>query len=132
MSDINYGEILEALNNKTDRDLGNLSTEGRVAGGGLAFPTNNSVELSTPTNGAIYTAPANGYFRIDGTSSAAGAWISFGSRGNDAFAQNTILLNANWTSYYLFPATAGAEYVITFSHITSPRLRFTYAEGSNN
>lgn len=132
MPDIDYGQILEALNDKTDRDLGNLSTEGRVAGGGLAFPSGNSVELSTPTNGAIYTAPANGYFKIHGHSSAAGAWISFGRRGNDALAQNTILLNADWSSYYLFPAKAGAEYVFTFSHITSPRLRFTYAEGSNN
>ena len=37
MPDINYGEILEALNDKADRDLGNLSTEGRVAGGGWPF-----------------------------------------------------------------------------------------------
>jgi len=37
MPDIDYGEILESLNDKTDRDLGNLSAEGRVAGGGLPF-----------------------------------------------------------------------------------------------
>ena len=38
MVDINIGAITEALNDKTDRDLGNLSAEGRVAGGGLPFP----------------------------------------------------------------------------------------------
>ena len=29
MLDINYGQILEALNDKTDTDLGNLSTDGK-------------------------------------------------------------------------------------------------------
>lgn len=55
MPDIDYGEILEALNDKVDLD------------GSWSAPTTTYDNLTLGTTGDEYTAPADGWFYLFGT-----------------------------------------------------------------
>lgn len=132
MQDIDYGQILEALNDKTDRDLGNLSAEGRATGGGLSFPSSRSIQLTSPTHGSTYTAVADGWFKINGTSTATGSWISFGVLGQGNVSENVTMAYSGWARYFIFPATKGVTYEFTCSNITNTTMFFIFAIGSEN
>ena len=64
MPDIDYGQILEALNDKTDRDLGNITNDGKSLISKMATPDRDVYdELTLAASSTEYTAPADGTFR---------------------------------------------------------------------
>ena len=132
MPDIDYGQILEALNDKTDRDLGNLSAEGRVAGGGLAFPGTAYVDLTINQSGGTYVAPASGYFAVKKRTNSNMASCYF---IDVITGMQSVGIRASGDDACCFlPVPAGRTVELHNSGSTGSitYLRFIYAEGSNN
>lgn len=64
MPDIDYGAILEALNNKADVDMLNISSTGKSTTAKQAMPSGTVIDLTMGASGTTYTAPANGWFTL--------------------------------------------------------------------
>ena len=63
--DINYGAILESLNDKVD------------LGGSWSAPSSSYDDLILGASGNSYTAPADGYFAVDKVSGATNTYFAF-------------------------------------------------------
>ena len=57
---VDVAEMTEAINNKADIDLGNLSNAGKIVSAKMSMPSDTYVNLS-PVSGVTYTAPADGW-----------------------------------------------------------------------
>ena len=133
MQDIDYGQILEALNDKTDRDLGNLSVEGRVAGGGLAFPSSKFDSLTPGASGSSYLPPANGELWVIGNATGDSCWLAIKEGDYTLNSYNFPFRNANgYGVCFRFQVKANVAYTITFNQFGFNNFIFVYAEGSNN
>jgi len=122
MPDINYGAILEALNDKVDLD------------GSWSFPSSQKEELTLGDSGTSYTAPADGCFFAVATSTSATAkqislTNSITSVGYTAFN------SAGWAHHCAVPAKKGET--VTYTWIISSgtfvinKLYFIYAQKTN-
>lgn len=128
MADIDFGQISEALNDKADRDINNLNTQGRVRACGLSFPSNKFIDLTIGASGTDYTAPANGFFcvRVPFTGNQACKLINTTQElGNQCTA------NGSWTGYTYIQAQQGDVVQLCYNR-TPDLLRFVYANGSDN
>ena len=124
--DINYGAILESLNNKVD-----LS-------GSWSAPSSQYIDLSV-VNSQYYTASADGCFVLWGTNTNANSssWLSLTifPAQND----NTIGKQVSWTPQVSTGNELGATIsckkgdrcYVAFWNTTVTRLRFVYAQKTN-
>lgn len=120
MPDIDYGQILEALNNKVD-----LS-------GSWSAPSTNYIDLTLGASGTTYTAPADGYYTIDKKAGASGAFLDLDNTTSHHIritAQATDA--ANWQRVFV-PARKG-DIVQVFYNSTGEtnHFRFIYAQKTN-
>ena len=74
--EITPAQILEALNNKADRDLGNMSIEAGEHITDFTFPSKRYDTLTLGAANTRYTAPGNGWFVIGKRASADGQWLN--------------------------------------------------------
>lgn len=131
--------IATDLNGKADVDLTNLNSSGTSQSAKLAMPSNTYDELIIGAAGATYTAPANGYFCVNGkdSGSTGTAYVVlrnqtryFGVSGTNTDSS----LSPSWTGYIL-PAKKGDEIKFYYAggttwNNTNWSFRFYYAEGS--
>lgn len=62
--EIDINQVYEDLELKANKNLSNLTAEGKSLAGGLAMPSGRYIDLTLGASGSSYTAPANGWFRI--------------------------------------------------------------------
>lgn len=118
MPDIEYGEILEALNDKVDLD------------GSWSAPTSQYVDLTWPASGVRLTAPEDGYFRGKCYCNASG-FLYMCNASNDIRmrAQNNYATDREC----FIPVKKGQEVIVVYENMndSSPSIRFIYAQKTN-
>ena len=126
---VNVGNITNAVTNKADKDLSNVSniagnTKSLIAG--LGMPSNNYIDLDYTINkDTIYTAPANGYFVARVGNASAGAVEA----RNDTTSGCGMRIEAAGKNQMAFcPCKKGDSVSIAVGGSLS-FVRFIYAEG---
>lgn len=114
MPDIDYGEILEALNDKVDLD------------GSWSFPSADYEDLTLGTSGTSYTAPADGYYVVN-------FHYTGGGYSRFDWDDKWIALNgtADWNNPYIIPMKKGKVMTVSYSACSTNTFRFYYAQKTN-
>lgn len=125
-------ELQAVDRSKADTSLSNLSTTGKDLASGLGMPSSRYIDLTLGASGSTYTAPANGYFCLNGNSGINGNFaISF--ENVTSHFKECILGNnwADWVSTYI-PVKKGDIVKLLYNNVTtsSHRFSFIYAEGA--
>lgn len=118
MSDINYGEILEALNDKVD-----LS-------GSWSAPSENRIALTPGAHGASYTMPDDGYLNVRAYTSAAGQYIYVGDDTYNKVAWQTSGATVGEWAVNTLPVRKGQTLIINYN-MTDLAINFIYAQKTN-
>lgn len=119
MPDIDYGQILEALNDKVD-----LS-------GSWSAPSTNYIDLTLGASGTTYTAPADGFVVLNQRMSA-GYWLLLTNESKSiALECSAPVNNANLS--YLLPVKKDDIFKIAYDTGlgNTDRFRFIYAQKTN-
>lgn len=128
MPDINIGAIVEALNDKVDRDCQNIDkTTGEPYLAGLSMPSSTGVDLTAGADGAEYEAPANGWFVIGGAASGNLCMVGF-----NEFSYHWITNGSGNGMKASIPVRKGAKVHARWINVTSKYIKFTYAVGSES
>lgn len=115
---------------KANTDLSNVTDTGKSTASGWAMPSDKYIDLTVGASGTSYTAPANGWFvfRGKGTTASANLSIYVGDFGFKGIAG---VENSQCNTYIL--ALKGQTATIYYDpKVSSPWLRFYYAEGSKS
>lgn len=125
-------ELQAVDRSKADTSLSNLSTTGKDLASGLGMPSNRYIDLTLGASGSEYTAPANGYFCLNGNSGINGNFtISF--ENVTSHFKECILGNswADWVSTYI-PVKKGDIVKLIYTNVTTSShiFSFIYAEGA--
>lgn len=100
-----------------------------VSGLGVGFPSNRYDDLTLGASGTKYTAPANGYYFIDKTSTAASQYIQFYST-NSVRSRMERSVAASNDMELTYQVKKGEIVQIEYSlGGATNRFRFIYAEG---
>lgn len=118
-----------SLNGKLNSDVStNISTAGKSFVAGLAMPSEKFKTLTAGASGSPYEAPANGYFRATGTSTAGGYMLI--ERQSDSFSFGVAHTTGAGTGLIsTCPVAKGQIALLNYANITVTSLRFYYAEG---
>lgn len=116
--------VTTALNNKSDTDLSNISSNAKTVISNNVMPKTSNFDNITPkTSGSWYTAPANGWYLINISSSGGGyakvTWEDgFWLCHNYPSAQ----MNVNFT----VPVSLGTKIQVNFQNGSISGFRFYY------
>lgn len=129
-------EILEQVNlgieSRVKLDASNLNTDGKSLIAGMAMPSNKYIDLTLGATGSQYTAPANGWYVLDKTPTAAGQYMSLGNTSNEMRSAMRSVSNVAGYSIYV-PAKRNDVVQIDYNFAGTVRLfRFVYAQGSES
>lgn len=117
MPDIDYGEILEALNDKVD-----LS-------GSWSAPSSQYIDLTLGISGSTYTAPADGFVALAKMTTAALQNITIDCNNMRAFVWGS---HADINIFTLLPVKKGDMYTVVYSALgTTAYFKFIYAQKTN-
>lgn len=120
MPDIDYGQILEALNDKVD-----LS-------GSWSAPSSQYIDLTLGASGTTYTAPADGYYQCGINYNANGAYFVMSNNTARLASFSRHYCNDNWETRLFMPCKKGDVVQIGYSNKTSTNhFRFIYAQKTN-
>ena len=123
-----------SLAGKANTDLSDISSLAKNTVSGLSMPSGVYDNLTLGSSGAQYTAPANGYFYIDKTSSAAGQYVYFGDSTDAAPGEScgSASYANNYHCSLLRPVKKGTKVKVyyTAAGVTN-YFRFIYAEGAS-
>lgn len=112
--------------------LSNLTDAGNIYGGGLAFPSTTSEDLTFGASGTTYTAPANGWVSIMCVSTSTNNWLSIGYIGWGVLSS---IPTSNNNVACMVPVTKGQTFGIYYANVTtnsSSYFKFYYAIGSES
>lgn len=133
---VDIDEIATDLNGKADVDLTNVNDTGYIKMAGASMPSDTYDDLTLGASGAIYTAPANGWFYISKHGSGAGQQLVMGVKDTNNLTIYDITCvtatSANAVSGIL-PVKKGDRVEITYQ--AGGELygfRFIYAKGSES
>ena len=132
-TNIDIGQILEALNTKADMDLGNsinyLTTAAKSYFAGIGMPSNRYVDLVLNATDTEYTAPANGYFLFCKEAGATEKYMNI-IRASDNFStEANPNKSTNWGRIWL---PVRKNDIVTVGYNTTGEtkfFRFYYTEG---
>lgn len=95
---------------------------------GMSMPSNKYIDLTLGASGATYTAPANGWFYLNGICTSAG---SYGYISNTVtgmrYTNQTFTSNTTMAGY--LPRKKGDVIICDYSNFTKQYFRFIYAQG---
>ena len=118
-------EFQQGLSGKADTNLGNLSNAGKDILSASSLPTStNKIELTAGSSGALYTAPANGWFIAQGI----GSWIIIQNQSTDTTMKGEGQANV-LASRAFVPALKNQKVYIYYDNSIS-WVYFLYAEGA--
>lgn len=127
---MNTGQILEALNDKADRDIQNIDNTGKSLVAGFPMPSDTYDDLILGASGTEYTAPADGYITLNQRVSS-GYWCLLKNITLDITIEHSApVSNANLSA--IIPVREGDKFTVSYDSGlgTTDRFRFYYTEGS--
>lgn len=122
---MNTGQILEALNDKADRDIQNLDNTGKNMCASLAMPTVMS-DLTLGASGSTIVAPANGYFRLQGVATGANSYVALYC----TLPSSVFSVTSGQNICVHIPVYQGQTCTYFYSGLTDTYFAFVYADGS--
>ena len=132
--DIDVGAITEALNNKTDTDAANLTGGGVQLVTSFGFPSAELDNLTLPTSGQTYTAPADGWLCLGKRSTAPGqyiALIAYDSTYTTEIFRDVKTPMGAADENVMLPVSKGMVVRVSYSADgTTNFFKFVYAKGS--
>ena len=126
---INEGTILESLNNKADRDVGNLNNTGKEIITNLSAPSSRTIDISVTAGETLYTAPANGYVGLGGTASSTGGALELENYNNPNIG-NGNSRSGTATLRTCIPVAKGDVVKMTIYNCSNYSARFIYSIGN--
>lgn len=128
-NDINIGALSEALNNKADLNLLNLSGAGKARVANLAAPSSKYLNLTLNASGSSYTAPADGWFMLRRLSDTGQYTQIVDTKTNMMSLQ--VATNSNQVLSVNLPVKKGGTVTVSYNAVGNVQFfRFIYAEGS--
>lgn len=129
---INYepGQILEALNDKADADCRNLSADGRRMISGQGKPSERFITL-IPSEGGTYKAPANGWFSLGATATAAASAVILYNDARRVYVSSQYANASGKGLGVMLPVRKSDTVSLSYININAPIFSFNYDEGEN-
>lgn len=131
---VDIDNVATDLNTKASKSLDNVTNSANILMAHNAMPSSRYIQLSVPSNGGTYTAPADGYFFLDCVPSG-GNWVVIDSN-TYRIVRNSAQGLVDCT--ILFPCVKGTVITVTWEEGVNLMIsyhkgfRFYYAEGSKN
>ena len=126
---VDVGEMTEALNNKADLDLSNVTNTGKSTAAGWAMPSSVYEDLILAASDNYYVAPSNGYFVIDKQANGANQYIEFISH----LQVGVFIPQSGYHGRLSLPVIKGEQIRVLYNAGgTTQMFRFYYAEGSKS
>lgn len=130
--EIDINKVYEDLELKGNKNLSNLTAEGKSLASGFGMPSNRYIDLTLGASGSSYTAPANGWVTLqtNAQSSSKFAFSSLGIPGSD-LEWTSHATSSNWSARVCLPIKRGQSFYVVYGD-TDPnhiKFRFIYAEG---
>ena len=102
-----------------------------VSGSGYGFPSDKNISLEVGASNTVYTAPANGWFRINGSATASNAFLSLVNQTTSIPSQGATGTAKGNALYTNVVARKNDEVLMYYANIdqASIVLKFVYAEG---
>lgn len=130
---VDIDEIATDLNGKADVDLTNVNNAGTSLGASWAMPSTTYEDLTAGASGTTYTAPANGWFLINTTSTY---WNNYTSLSNGVLSVYTSGYDNGYmtprdNTIYL-PVKKNDIVTISYETVSVNKFRFVYAQGSES
>lgn len=126
----------ELFNGKVDLNASNLNAQGRNYVSGLGMPSNKYIDLTLGASGTTYTAPANGYYWIEKSSSANNQYVDCIVKDSNNTYKFTVSIyydSAGTTQRILVPVLKNDKLTVSYTAGRATNyFRFIYAEGENN
>ena len=92
----------------------------------MAMPSDKYIDLTLGASGTNYTAPADGWIQLDGSSTTMGDFLEISSTINFTFQSAT----AQQYCRAFFPVAKNTNYKIYYNGFTVKSFKFVYAIGS--
>lgn len=119
--EVDIDEIATDLNGKADVDLTNVT--GTSKGASWALPSSVFENVTAGASGAEYTAPANGWYTVNGTNGQ--VLLTNIANGMQSAVNGT----STWARA-IMPVLKGQKVQLYYQSTTLSYFRFVYAEGS--
>lgn len=96
---------------------------------GLSMPSDKYINLPLGASGSTYTAPANGWFHINGGSKSGNKWVNI---SNDIGSMASTSISGVYNAKVLYPVRKGDIVTVSYTLDTDNMIfKFIYAEGDN-
>ena len=130
---VDIDEIATDLNGKADTDLTNVTDTGYIKMAGAGMPSDKYIDLTLGANNSTYTAPANGWVKLDGLTTSS-TNLAYGLENMTSGVSSILRVNSNGTAFKTFiPVTKGDVFKLMYeANITDFVFRFVYAVGSES
>ena len=96
-----------------------------AAGPSVSDVTN--IEISVPSSGTEYSAPADGYIRVQVDTAANYGWMAV--KDNGIIVHNTPVIQG-YQTVYMVRALQGSVYTFLYGNINTISVDFIYASGN--
>lgn len=128
---IDINKVYEDLELKANKNLSNLTAEGKSLASGFGMPSDRYIGLTLGASGTNYTAPANGWVHVAKMSADVNQYVTF-SNITKGFSINNGFYASNSSMEILAPVEKGDNFVIYYNASGSTKkFRFIYAKGEN-
>lgn len=98
-----------------------------VSSSGFGKPSDRYIDLTLDASGTTYTAPADGWFFVEKTSTAAGQWVIFTTANMEQ--ESIAHVSGNWVGGFV-PVKKGGPCQISYTAGGTTRyFRFIFDEG---
>lgn len=130
-AEVNVDNLVNDLSTKANNNFDNITNEANVLMAHNAMPSTRYVQLSVPSSGSFYTAPADGWFLLD--CGITGQFAGLIGSSNIRIIQNTAGGAIDSTPF--LPVRKGEQIQVAYDGSTNVQsyhlgFRFIYANGS--
>ena len=110
----------------------NITTSGKSFVAGLSMPSEKFTTLSVGAAGSTYTAPANGWFYMQGAGTTNFCFlglIAITESGDELFSSEMVVYQVGNGLTTLLPVKKGQIIKMNYHNVNISKFRFYYAEG---
>ena len=126
---LDAAQITNALTLKADVDLTNVNDAGKIAIAHNAMPSNTRTTLTAASS---YTAPADGWFRFQGTTTVANGYVYASVTSGNGYYDICYAPASGYTVAINIPVSKGQTLSVGFGGATASVYTFIYAQGSES
>ena len=133
MHDLQAARWLEHLEEKTSRDLDNLSAAGENKAAVLSMPSDQFVGLALAESGSSYVAPESGYFQFTKQAEIVGEYIRLQNNTSGGISSGMCASSPETLLSAFVPVQKGDNITVCYTATgTTHTFRFVYAQGSQS